>query len=225
MPDFNSNNNLETFSLPKEKENIVAAIALRIRQSLDLEFILNQTVTEVREFLQTDRVLIYRFEPDWSGVIVVESLNQEAETVFGFRIEDPCFAEEHIERYRQGRISILEDIGMANLTSCYADMLRAFEVKANLVTPIVAREELWGLLIAHHCQSPRIWKASEVELLKQLATQVGIAVQQAELYEQVKSLNIYLEQKVKQRTAKLQNSIQFETLIRKVTEKLRGQPR
>lgn len=221
MPDSNFNNNLETFSLLKEKENIVAAIALRIRQSLDLEIILNQTVAEVRDFLRTDRVLIYRFEPDWSGIIVVESLNKIAQTVFGLRIEDPCFADHHIERYRQGGISVLEDIRMANLTSCYADMLRRFEVKANLVAPIVARQELWGLLIAHHCQSPRVWKASEVELFKQLATQVGIAVQQAELYEQVQSLNVYLEQKVKQRTAKLQNSIRFETLIRKVTEKLR----
>ena len=67
-------------------------------------------------------------------------------------------------------------------------------------------------MIAHHCESPRQWQPGEVELLKQLATQAGIVVQQAELYEQVQSLNSYLEQKVKQRTAKLQSSVKFETL-------------
>ena len=221
MPDSNSNNNSETRSLSKEKENIVAAIALRMRQSLELEVILDRTVAEVRQFLQTDRVLIYRFEPDWSGVIVVESLKQSAQTVFRFNIEDPCFAAEHIERYKRGRVHVLDNVEADNLAPCYADVLRAFGVKANLVVPIVASEELWGLLIAHHCESPRQWQSSEVELLKQLATQLGIAVQQAELYEQVQSLNTYLEQKVKQRTAELQNSVKFETLMRKVTEKVR----
>lgn len=76
-------------------------------------------------------------------------------------------------------------------------------------------------MIAHHCHAPRRWQASEVELLRQLAIQVGIAVQQAELYDRVQSLNVYLEQKVNQRTAKLQRSIQFETLTHKVMKKMR----
>jgi len=100
-------------------------------------------------------------------------------------------------------------------------VLQDFGVQANLVVPIVAKEQLWGLLIAHHCDSPRQWHDSDVKLLKQLAIQVGIAVQQAELYDQVQSLNSYLEQKVNQRTAKLQNSVRFETLTRNVTEKMR----
>ncbi len=237
MPDFNldqrseqapsfyggviSDHNSVPTSLSQPKENLVAAIALRIRQSLDLESILKQTVAEVRQFLQTDRVLIYRFEPDLSGVIAVESVRKPAQSVYGHKIEDPCFADKHLERYKQGRVHIINDVSTAELTPCYGEVLKNFGVRANLVVPIVASEELWGLLIAHHCDSPRQWQASEVELLKQLATQVGIAVQQAELYDRVKSLNSYLEQKVKQRTAKLQNSIKFETLTRKVTQKIR----
>jgi len=50
----------------------VVEIAQHIRQSLKLEEILNTTVSEVRQFLQVDRVFIYRFEPDWGGVVVVE---------------------------------------------------------------------------------------------------------------------------------------------------------
>lgn len=221
MPDSNANNNSETVPLSQEKANLLAAIALRIRQSLELEVILNQTVAEVRQFLETDRVLIYRFEPDWSGVIVVESVKHKSQSVVEFKIEDPCFAAEHIDNYRHGKIHVIDNVLVANLDPCYTNVLNTFEVKANLVVPIVANAELWGLLIAHHCQSPRQWQAGEVELLKQLATQAGIAVQQAELYEQVQSLNLYLEQKVKQRTAKLQSSVKFETLIRKVTEKVR----
>jgi GAF domain-containing protein/anti-sigma regulatory factor (Ser/Thr protein kinase) len=221
LSESNSKHNSATFSSYQEKDNIVAAIALRICQSLDLEVILNQTVEEVRQFLQTDRVLIYRFEPDLSGVIVVESVKNPIDTVFGFKLKDPCFAAKHIKRYQQGQVHILNDVQTANLSSCYQEILDSFGVKANLVVPIIANGQLWGLLIAHHCRSPRQWLAQEIELLKQLGIQVGIAVQQAELYQQVQSLNQYLEQKVKQRTIKLQTSIKFESLIRKITEKVR----
>ena len=209
------------FSSPSDEENLVAAIALRIRQSLDLEIILDRTVTEVREFLNTDRVLIYRFEPDLSGVIVVESANSKVRSTFGHKISDPCITKKHLERYKKGKVHVVGDIQTANLASCYSDMLAEFEVRANLAVPIIANQEIWGLLISHHCQSPRHWKDSEIKLLKQLVIQVGIAVQQAELYDRVKSSNIYLEQKIKQRTSQLQNAVKFETLIRNITEKVR----
>ena len=57
-------------------------------------------------------------------------------------------------------------------------------MKANLAVPILQGEALWGLLIAHQCSAPRQWQSSEIALLRRLATQVGIAIQQSELYEQ-----------------------------------------
>ncbi|MEM8829776.1 MAG: GAF domain-containing protein [Cyanobacteria bacterium P01_G01_bin.19] len=221
MSEFNSENHSAAFSSNREKENIIAAIALRIRQSLDLEIILNQTVAEVRKFLQADRVLIYRFEPDLSGVIVVESKKEKIDTVLGFKIKDPCFADRHIERYQRGEVHVVHDVEAAKLSPCYKQVLESFEIKANLVVPIIANGELWGLLIVHCCQSSRQWLTKEVELLKQLAIQVGIAVQQGELYQKIQSFNDYLEQKVRQRTKKLQTSVKFESLIRKITEKVR----
>lgn len=221
MPDSNPQCNSGLSSLGQEKRNLVAAIALRIRQSLDLDLILDRTVDEVRQFLETDRVSIYRFEPDLSGVIAVESVNKTASSIFGHRIKDPCFTKKHLERYKQGKVHVINNVATSKLETCYAEVLTEFGVQANLVVPIVANQELWGLLIVHHCTAPRKWLPAEIELLKQLATQVGIAVQQAELYDRVRSLNSYLEQKVTQRTAELQDAIAFETLTRKVTEKIR----
>ncbi len=221
MSNSDSPVNNKSLSWQTKGDKLVAAIALRIRQSLELDVILNQTVKEVRQFLKTDRVLVYRFEPDWSGLIVVESVDDSRKAVLGSRIQDPCFTKRHIQKYRQGGIQIVEDIFHSNLTPCHIDMLASFQVQANLVVPIIAEHELWGLLIAQHCQSPRKWNLSEVELLKQLTTQVGIAVQQAELYQKVQSLNDYLELKVQQRTAKLERSFKFESLIRSITEKIR----
>ena len=204
-----------------ERERLLTAITLRIRQSLDLDSIINQTVQEVRLFLQTNRVLVYRFEPDWSGLMVAESVVAPYQAVIGSKIKDPCLKEKHIEKYKQGGIRVIENVETALLPECYKDLLASFEVKANLVVPIIAEEKLWGLLIAQHCESSRQWNSSEIELLKLLANHVGIAVQQAELYQQVQSLNTYLERKVKNRTAKLEKAVQFEALITRVTQSVR----
>ncbi|MBV6627803.1 MAG: GAF domain-containing sensor histidine kinase [Rivularia sp. (in: Bacteria)] len=204
-----------------ERERLLAAIALRIRQSLDLDSIIKQTVEEVRLFLQTDRVLVYRFEPDWSGLMVAESVIHPYRAVIGSKIKDPCLTKKHIEKYRLGEIRVIDNVETAQLPSCYKDLLATFDVKANLVVPIIAEEKLWGLLIAQNCKSPRQWDSSEVELLKLLANHVGIAVQQAELYQQVQSVNSYLERKVKNRTAKLEQAVEFEALIRRVTQSIR----
>jgi light-regulated signal transduction histidine kinase (bacteriophytochrome) len=56
-------------------------------------------------------------------------------------------------------------------------------VKAKLVVPILQNNQLWGLLIAHHCTSSRQWTTFETELLQQLSEQIGLALAQAQLLE------------------------------------------
>ncbi|MBD2154316.1 GAF domain-containing protein [Leptolyngbya sp. FACHB-16] len=211
----------ETLRLQAERERLVSAIAHRIRESLDLNTILNRAVTEVRQFLQTDRVLIYRFEDDGSGVVMVESVGTPWRSVLGNQLKDPCFAEKHFERYRQGYIQVIEDIYAMGLHPCYIELLAAFQVRANLVVPVVTEQTLWGLLVVQHCQGERQWQQIDIDLLKQLALQIGIAVQQAELHHQVQCLNVHLEKQVQQRTIALQQALTFETIVRQITERIR----
>ena len=178
---------------------LVAEISQKIRQSLTLEQILNTTVIEVRQFLQTDRVLVYRFEPDWSGVVVVESLKEGWIPILGTTFVDSCFQNNdaqdtyvptnYVEYYKKGRVRAIDDIHNANLAQCHVDLLAKLQVKANLVVPVLQEEKLWGLLIAHECCSLRHWQQMEISLLNQLATQVGIAIQQVELYQQLETAN------------------------------------
>ncbi len=172
------------------RERLMGAIQSRIRKSLKLSEILNTTVTEVRQFLQTDRVIIYRFETEDSGVVVVEASAQQWQPMLGRKILDTCLARElHIRPYTQGYIQAVEDIYTAGFSQCYVDLLAEYQVRANLVVPILQGEELWGLLVAQHCRQTRQWQPWEIELLNQLAISVGIAIQQAELYQQLESAN------------------------------------
>ncbi|MEO0868947.1 MAG: GAF domain-containing protein, partial [Cyanobacteria bacterium J06642_11] len=71
---------------------------------MDLQACLQTTVDEVHQFLDTDRVLIYQFNSDWSGFVPVEATNHHCESVFQKTIHDPCFGDGYLELYQQGRI-------------------------------------------------------------------------------------------------------------------------
>ena len=156
--------------------DVLANIALHIRQSLNLDQILDTTVAEMRQWLNCDRVLIYRFNPDWSGLVMVESVNNPSWSIMGRVIADPCFQQTWLEPYRQGRVARIEDVYANDLTPCYVEFLAQYQVRANLVVPILLSLEqsnsaspvphLWGLLIAHECDQPRQWQQTEINFLQ-----------------------------------------------------------
>lgn len=163
---------------------LLAEIALKIRQSLQLKEILQTAVTEVRNLLQVDRVLIYRLWPDGSGSVETEAVVPEWPAILAKNITDLCFQHYgYTEQYRQGRIRAITDIEKADIQPCHVELLKQFDVKANLVVPILHKEDLWGLLIAHQCAHTRQWSSFETELLRQVADQMGIALAQAQLLE------------------------------------------
>ncbi|MFN6500192.1 MAG: MHYT domain-containing protein [Nostoc sp. DedQUE01] len=155
-------------------------ITLKIRRSLKLDDVINTTVYEVRQALRTDRVIMYRFNSDWSGTIIAESVTQGWTKTLGKTVNDP-FRENYIEMYKNGRVRATNDIYAAGFTQCHREILEGFEIKANLIAPIIHNNQLVGLLCAHECSTTRYWQQYEINLFKQLAIQVGIALEQASL--------------------------------------------
>lgn len=217
-----------------ERQRLLTAIAQHIRQTLNLDRILDTTVDEVRQFLHTDRVIIYRFEPDWSGIIIAESTAENWRSILGMQITDTYFVENQGQPYLQGEVKPTDDIYAANLDPCHIALLEQMQVRAKLVVPILQEDHLWGLLVAQHCEGPRQWTSLETELLQQLATQIGIAIQQADLYRQsqreladrqraeiaLQQLNQELEQRVQERTQSLHQQAEQERLLRLIIQNI-----
>lgn len=203
-----------------ERGRLLSAIAQRIRGSLNLRDILATTVAEVRQFLGTHRVFIYRLHEDGAGSILVESSSPENPPII-----DPTSlglgSPDWIEPCGQGHACAIADLHTAALTDGQRESLEHLQVRACLIMPILQNSHLWGLLVAHHCHSPRTWESHDVEFLEQLATQVAIAIQQSELYQQVQQLNTDLENKVRERTAQLEQVLNFEAALKQITDKVR----
>ncbi|MFN6470657.1 MAG: PAS domain-containing protein [Nostoc sp. SerVER01] len=166
------------------RSQLFANITLKIRQSLQIDAVLQTSVIEVQKLLLADRVLILRLQPNGSLMAVQEAVVPGLPVVMGQQITDCSFRDDYIQRYRQGRISSIRDIKEADIQPCHVELLQRFAIKANLVVPIFLKNELWGLLIAHQCAHPREWTSSEIELLQQLADQIGIALAQSQILEQ-----------------------------------------
>ena len=202
------------------QQSLIQDIALRVRQSLNLQDILAQAALEVRGLLECDRVILYRFLPDNRGVVEVESVSPKWPAIQGEVIDDDCFENGWLKTYLSGKTTAIENIHQQNLNSCYRDMLVRYQVQANLVVPIALAKRtfhpespleteektLWGLLIAHQCQAPRHWQKSEVQLLRQISDHLAIALQQSILYQQLETTNQRLEELVASRTAELQQA-------------------
>ena len=204
-----------------EQTHRLSQIANQIRESLELKEIFSLYVNGAREFLQTDRALVFRFCPNWSGIVLTESTTLGWDTLIGKTSEDLCFIDSPMSFYQQGQIKAIADIHTANLTPCYRNFLEALQVRASLTLPILNQGHLWGLLVVHHCCTPRSWSAFEIDSLEQLTSQVGSSIGQLELYQQVQCANAELEHQVKIRTAELQLASEFEATLKRITDRVR----
>ena len=171
---------------------LLGAIAARIRQSLDLEDILNTTVAQVRQVFDTDRVMIYRverpdvgavvahaWEPEWS--VTAERLAQNLDCLIhrGGTLDD-------YHRYCQGETIAVSNVDVQSYSSTQLKTVQKLRLRSKLVVPILQSSQLWGLLVVHQCVKVRQWQPPEIDLLEKLADQVAIAIQQAQLFQQVR---------------------------------------
>ncbi|MEG3902481.1 PAS domain S-box protein [Microcoleus sp. B4-C5] len=194
-----------------EQERLVEAIARRVRQSLQLEEILNTTVAELQQVLLADRVLVYQLLPENGGRVIAEAVAEGCS-----QLVDKCFGEEVFpaqssQLYLQGRICAISQLDDPSLTPCMAQFMKQIQVRAKLVVPIIQHSQIWGLLIAHQCDRPREWQESEINLFQQLVNQLAIAIQQSLLYQQ---LQAELSDR-KQAEANLKNSLREKEILLK----------
>lgn len=191
----------------------VASIVDRIRQSLDLQQVFKTTSREIRNFLDVDRVAIFKFEANkhyTDGQTISEDVRPGYTSALAVKVTDHCFSEGFAEQYQKGRVWAVTDIYNANLQSCYIEVLAQFQVRANLIIPLLRGEELWGLFCIHQCSAPREWQDSEIEFAKQIAAQLNVAIQQGE----------YLEQ-LQQQSRELAKTAERERLVTKIVERMR----
>jgi len=212
-----------------ERQKLLAVTIEKIRQSLNIEAIFQTTTQEVRQLLQVERVAIYRFNPDWNGEFVAEAVTEGWTPLVGTLpvIEDTFLQESQGGRYAEGETFAVDDIYQVGHSECHIALLEQFEAKAYAIVPIFQGEKLWGLLGAYQNSAAYHWETDEVELLAQVGSQLGVAIQQSEALQQVRNQTLKLEQAAERQQAlagtveKIRQSLDIEAIFQTTTQEVR----
>lgn len=203
-----------------EQQKALAGVISRIRESLDIETIFKTTVTEVRQLLDADRVAVFRFcdEQEWEGEFISEDVAPEWDCALTAKIQDRCFSIRFADLYKQGRISAISDIYQGNFKDCYIQILEKFQVRANVVAPLLKGNRLWGLLCIHQCSATREWEQSEIDFISQISENLGVALQHTDLLRQAR-YQVELHKALNQVVCRIRKSLDLgTTFITTVTE-------
>lgn len=180
------------------RERTVLKIVEKIRNTLDLAEIFQNTTQELRETLKCDRLVLYRFNPDWSGEFVAESVAAGWNNLLGSELQtgwkDSCLQTTKGGNYQQYQTFTVNDVAQAKLSDCHRAMYDQIQAKSFCITPVFQSDRLWGLLAAYQNQHPRKWKAGEVRLLTQTGIQLGISLAQVDLFTQIQNQSQQLQQ-------------------------------
>ena len=165
----------------------LAEIIPEIRQSQNLETVFRTTKQSVRRLLKCDRVAMYQFRSDWSSKLVAEYAKKGLDILEDAKV-GAIWPQVDLQAmqggpYRNREHLAVNNIHTAGFTPEQIEVLVDFEIQALMIAPIFKGNELWGLLGVYQSTEPRSWATVETNALTQIATQVGVAMQQVDYLE------------------------------------------
>jgi two-component system, sensor histidine kinase and response regulator len=208
-----------------DRAHLLNYISTQIHQTLDLPVILQTTVEQVQTFLHADRLVIYQFEfakvdgkvSDKSfdtynrrGRVAYEAIGiADLPSALDITEHQDCFEDRQLwDKYRSGMTRSIDLVDLEYAQNpCILNLMHQSQIQSKLIVPILVNTELWGLLIAHQCQSPRHWQVRETQFLQQIAEHLAFAINQAELYAASLWNTQNLEQRVNERTRELRDAV------------------
>lgn len=208
------------------QERLLNQVTTLIRHSLNLPLILETAVHQVRDFLQADRLIIYQFNfpapscslegntitisdatPSLDGITYESRSSEVVPSILNVMNEYSAASLQRLQKEHHEAVTWTTQRSNLSTVASLLKQPSAVEIQAELVTPIVVQDELWGLLIVHQCQHPRQWTNREKILLQRIAEHLAIAIYQAKLYSELQQQKSTLEQHIIDRTQELRDTL------------------
>ena len=154
----------------RELSNLFGETIKKISGASTEKDILKIGVEIIYQTLRCNRAVVYSLEQESFCKIVAEAVTPGYSQTLGLVIQDPCFEARYIDRYQKGRVKATDNIYQSDMSPCHIENLEKIDVKANLVVPLICKDNsLYGLLVMHQCSQPRQWKQSEINFMLQIA--------------------------------------------------------
>jgi DICT domain-containing protein/signal transduction histidine kinase len=194
----------KSLAIKEHKERLINSVTTAIRLSLNTEEILQIAVQKLGEGLGVCRCIVYRcHESDDRAIISHEFVSPGIPSVKGqnWLLKDNPLFQEVIELREALKIddtSIDSRINRKNSSKTQEPYLKKLVKTCSIVSwllvPVFYQGKLLGMVELHHCDLlPSVWKDEDIALVNAIATQVGVALIQAEAYANLEDLNEQLE--------------------------------
>lgn len=154
------------------------AFTLQAEEMTSVEDLSNATAAAIRQLTGFDRVLVYRFDPEWNGTVVGEDGNGKLPRLLHHRFPASDIPTQARELYRLNRIRIIPDASyrpvplvppinpatdqpldmafavLRSVSPIHVEYMRNMETQSSMSVSILRGGKLWGLISCHH-QEPR----------------------------------------------------------------------
>ncbi|AFY96376.1 GAF domain-containing protein [Chamaesiphon minutus] len=206
-----------------QRERGLSKLQERLRSAKDEKTVFQVATQDGRKLLETDRLAIYQFDPDWGGRFIAESAAPGwvdlIETVH--IVQDTFLQRTQGGRYKDGECFAVDDIYTVGHQTCHVQLLEQFEARSYMLAPIFgADRKLWGLIAAYQNAHVRKWQEEEVETLRQMGLQVGIAIEQIDYIKQLQK-RADQEQTINRITERIRQSLVVDDVFASVVQEIR----
>lgn len=176
--------------------HVLAEIVPKIHGLIKVDAVLQTTAEEAKRFLSAEKIFVTKIIDRRQLFLAFESDLYDSETNYhSFKIEKLPTAEleEYWVHLSQGSIIALNDLSLIKIIDGN-DLEMANIVCSRLIVPIISQQQLWGLFCVEQKSIPRYWQLTELEFIRRVVIQLGIAIKQSELYQELDRANQELKQ-------------------------------
>ncbi len=175
-----------------KQSQLLSEITLKLRQSIDETEILNIALPEIRTALGLDRasILIVDSKSEGEGKIIAESIDAPEFSIIGVTVAAEYMFEVLARGYEDGSLIQVNDLQASDFSAELIAHLQKINIKSIVTAPIIVNKKFFGLFNATMCRHTRTWEQSELDFILQLTTQIGVALNQAQLISQLEAANL-----------------------------------
>ncbi|WP_069790200.1 ATP-binding protein [Cyanobacterium sp. IPPAS B-1200] len=199
-----------------KQEEILHTLTQKIQDNINLESIIQTTLDQVQSLLKIDRLFIYQinvpFEKDDEkrciDIVTYETkASKNIDSLLSLSNDDYFKGIDCEGKYAEDFILIVDDVGNSSLDDYLVEVMGKLKVKAKIIIPIVVKHRTWALLVAHQCESVRVWHDNEIKFLKHISEYLAVAVYQYDYYQQLQEQKKALEKQVEKKAKQLQDAL------------------
>lgn len=217
--------------LNQEHKQMVERISESIRQSLELNDILNTTVKELGTALKASRCCLAVIDQEQRELdkclvdfdYVWFDPSKLGTDLRNRRIQPSDHSHRLLKRILEQEAGLSRDIlDQSAIAPLFGSDLLPEDwdsIKSVIAIPIIIHQRVLGLVLVQQCDVHRTWLQSEIELVEAVARHVALAMNQAKLYEQSKK-RAEQEQLINQIVRSVRGSLDLDTILDTVTREL-----